>query len=130
MGERRDQSELDAAARQAMIRKLSPPESEGERMLDRDVELDMAKADHAESGGERKRYLVLPGRVYSRTDGDDHFISASQLMHLYGVDPRECVIGELEPHGDYSRRPLGMRGDDMIELRPDYSGRYQIPRSK
>ena len=41
-----------------------------------------------------KRYLICPGFVTSRFDGDKHYISAKQLMCLYNVYPEECVIAD------------------------------------
>ena len=39
-----------------------------------------------------KRYLILPGKVYSKTDMDTHYVSANELMRLYSVAPEECVV--------------------------------------
>lgn len=68
----------------------------------------------------RKRYVVYPGPVVSRTDGDVHEVPAENLIRLYGVDRRECVI--VRP-GDIG----GRRIDGLIPLRPDPSGRYKVP---
>ncbi len=68
-----------------------------------------------------KRYLVCPGWVMSRTDGDRHWIGASQLMQLYGVSPAECVIarnGIVLP---------AYRRADLIDLHVRYSGDYSLP---
>ena len=37
-------------------------------------------------------YVLCPGWVRSRTDGDAHFIGARQLAHLYGVSMAECLV--------------------------------------
>lgn len=37
------------------------------------------------------KYIVYPGFVIS-DDGDRHYISASQLMDLYNVNPNECRV--------------------------------------
>lgn len=37
-------------------------------------------------------YLLCPGPVRSRTDGDWHHIGARQLAHLYRVPMDECVV--------------------------------------
>jgi hypothetical protein len=67
-----------------------------------------------------KKYLVCPGRIRSRADGDLHFISARQLIHLYGVNPAECMI----------RRP-GIVPQKELEgkviLAPRYDGDYSLP---
>lgn len=41
------------------------------------------------------RYIVLPNFVVSANDGDRHFITGRDLIQLYGVDPRECVIENI-----------------------------------
>jgi hypothetical protein len=70
------------------------------------------------------RYVVIPGQISSKNDGQFHFISSSQLMKLYGVDPRECVVKNKD-YGD-----LGYNFSGLIELRPRYDGDYQIPSRK
>jgi hypothetical protein len=66
------------------------------------------------------RFAVYPGRVLSAHDGDRHFISAPQLIRLYGVDPRECVIF----HGD--DRDRGKSAEGLIRLSPSRSGDYSL----
>lgn len=63
-----------------------------------------------------KKYLLLPGRVESKTDGQFHYVGILQLMRLYGVDSRECVVAGL-----------GMDTSDLIRLRPRYDGDYRLP---
>ena len=64
-----------------------------------------------------KRFLVCPGYVHSRNDGDRHWISADRLIDLYGVDPRECVI---------ANRGLTWADEkSLIRLTPRYSGHYR-----
>lgn len=78
-----------------------------------------------------KRYLVRPGRVMSKNDGDIHYIGARQLMHLHGVDPRECIVipgGEEWPPGfghlatEEQRQAAG-----LTLLEPMYHGNYGVP---
>ena len=69
------------------------------------------------------RYLVIPGPVTSRNDGDEHHISFHQLCRLYGVDPRHCVnAGESPATKKYPSEFLAV-------LRPRHDGRYRIPKS-
>lgn len=63
-----------------------------------------------------KRYLVRPGVVWSKTDGERHYIDAHRLMDLYRVNPAECVI----------ERP-GVRGEGLILLAPRSDGNYTLP---
>lgn len=67
------------------------------------------------------KYIVLPGWVYSKNDGDRHFISGEQLIRLYGVNPKEClIVREGQEVGRF-------RQADQIILEPDYSGEYKLP---
>jgi hypothetical protein len=67
-----------------------------------------------------RKYLVVPGRVRSQNDGDEHFIGAARLMTLYGVEPNECVIA---PENREGWRAPG----HLIVLAPRYDGDYSIP---
>jgi hypothetical protein len=69
------------------------------------------------------RYVLHPGYMRSRNDGDLHYITAGQLADLYHVDIRECRIQEQQDH-----EILGRREDpDLIHLYPNYSGNYKLP---
>jgi hypothetical protein len=63
----------------------------------------------------KPKYLVKPGYVFSKSDGDKHWISADKLIRLYQVNPRECVISHpyLDP-------------EDLIVLEPRYDGNYEL----
>jgi len=40
-----------------------------------------------------KKYLVCPGPMQSKEDGDEkHHVTSDQLIHLYKVDPKDCHI--------------------------------------
>lgn len=70
------------------------------------------------------KFLVLPGVVYSQTDGQRHWVGAFELIHLYGVDRADCVIRQMGLH----EPPLNLdsyRG--MIVLEPRYDGDYTLP---
>lgn len=73
-----------------------------------------------------KLFLVIPGHVTSINDWEEHFISAGQLIHLYKVDPRECIIW------DY-RQEISLRGfndtflDQLHVLRPLTNGHLYTP---
>lgn len=65
------------------------------------------------------RYILHPGHVRSRADGDWHYIGVQQLLHLYRV-PRDAIVVVA---GD-----LGFRdapGD--VHLHPRSSGNYRLP---
>lgn len=64
-----------------------------------------------------KKYVIYPGWVGSRNDGDRHFVSSTQLMELHRVAPSECVImrSGVRPHGV---------SKDLIPLFPRTDGNY------
>lgn len=63
----------------------------------------------------KPKYLVIPGRVRSKKDGEVHYVGPWALMRLYGVNPRECVI----------MRP-GL-GEGLVRLAPRADGVYRLP---
>lgn len=65
------------------------------------------------------KYVLHPGFVYSKTDGDRHYISADKLIRLYKVRPNNCVLHREHSHFE------GMKG--MIHLFPRYDGNYEVP---
>lgn len=68
-----------------------------------------------------KKYLVIPGNVISKNDGDEHYISANELIRLYGVQRDDCVIADPSmPRGYYSKYA------DLILLVPRYDGDYSL----
>ncbi|MDY6845035.1 MAG: hypothetical protein SVW57_13210 [Thermodesulfobacteriota bacterium] len=69
-----------------------------------------------------KKYIVWPGYVTSKLDGDRHYISASQLMHLHGVQISECVIIR-GPEDHYKLRRIHK---DLIDLSPREDGEYKL----
>lgn len=74
-----------------------------------------------------KKYVVVGGRVRSRTDKETHFVPAMELCHLYGVDPKACI---LTTESDFSRDTMGMSKDLYTFLYPDPTGEYKLPEHK
>ena len=70
------------------------------------------------------KYVLCPGHVRSRNDGDVHFISAGVLARLYGVSIRQCVvqpdIGRPEHRGFTPP-------ENTTYLRPRHDGDYRLP---
>lgn len=66
----------------------------------------------------KPRYVLHPGTVRSKSDGDKHFVGAGQLANLYRVNMSDCVV--------YSK---GMRLDvpGDIHLYPRHGGNYLLP---
>jgi predicted aconitase with swiveling domain len=69
------------------------------------------------------RYVLHPGYVESKNDGQRHYISASQLAFLYHVDPRECRVVDPER----SETMWGASTIGLVHLYPKYRGDYQFP---
>ena len=66
------------------------------------------------------KYILYPGEVYSVNDGQRHYVTANQLMKLYGVSPRNCVL--FHDYAQFS--------SDMIPLHPRSDGNYEIPQKE
>lgn len=82
-----------------------------------------------------RRYLLCPGFVRSRTDGQQHFIHARQIAFLYGVRWDECVVlpsGWDDPAEERHRENLLARArrGELIALHPRYDGNYTLPQPR
>ena len=76
----------------------------------------------------KQKYVVCPGKVTSKNDGQKHYIGPVQLMRLYGVDSRECEIYEPAPWWPQSYyQEAERRQKGMIRLYPRYDGDYSLP---
>jgi hypothetical protein len=67
------------------------------------------------------KYLVIGDWIRSANDGDRHYISARQLVELYGIDPRDCKTIE-------NNQPMSLVGVDLnkfVVLRPLFHGKYR-----
>lgn len=65
----------------------------------------------------KRKYMVHPGSVYSKRDNQLHYITSNQLIKLYAVDPKDCVISPphfFDPEND----------DGYIHLFPRNDGNY------
>lgn len=62
------------------------------------------------------KFVVCPGYVYGKADGDRHFISAPKLADLYELKPGEWK--EFQSRNIYP--------EDTVFLRPRSNGDYRI----
>ena len=69
-----------------------------------------------------KKYLICPGEIKSKLDGDYHWVTGTQLIKLYGLRRCECVIEKKQLKGLYRK--------DLIQLGPRYDGNYIQPQTK
>lgn len=72
---------------------------------------------------EQIKYLVIPGNVTSRSDGDIHFISARELMRLHGVSRNECIV--LEDSESLRGFTQDFRNSLQV-LAPRSDGKYEL----
>ncbi len=66
------------------------------------------------------KYIIHPGIERSKSDGTLHYITASQLIRLYGVNLKDCIISR-ENQGRKETYP-----DKCQHLYPQYDGNYSI----
>lgn len=71
-----------------------------------------------------KRFVLHPGYVRSRSDGQEHYVDAPALAKLYGVDEAECVVHSRHPKFD---NPLDRDPElrALMPLFPRDDGRYK-----
>ena len=70
-----------------------------------------------------KLFALHPGYIYSRKDGDRHFIGMRKLVDLYQLRHDEVV--EWDSENPYTF--LGKNWDDYIHLFPREDGKYELP---
>lgn len=74
------------------------------------------------------KYLLCPGPVTSKTDGDRHYVTASNLAMLYRVRLDECVILPAAMPANHRRRMELLdraRKGELIALAPREDGNYE-----
>lgn len=75
-----------------------------------------------------RKYKIHPGFVISKNDGDRHYIQARQLMRLYKVHPKECVVCQECQRGVPT--PVSCWSEFYTNLFPDFHGNYELPTPK
>lgn len=70
-----------------------------------------------------RRYVLCPGIVTSKSDGQRHYVGPAQLARLYGVPFSECVIFPQE----YAQVRGWLDPPGAVYLRPRYDGDYSLP---
>jgi len=66
-----------------------------------------------------KKYAIHPGQIFSIYDGDRHWISFSQLVTLYKINPQEAFIWN-------ERTSRGKVEEDYQHLYPRRDGHYKL----
>lgn len=71
------------------------------------------------------KYVVCPGFVISKNDGQSRLISFQQLVRLYKINPAECVEYPLRDFG--CQNTIDKRYPSLQRLYPNYDGDYSLP---
>lgn len=75
----------------------------------------------------KTKYVICPGNVISKSDGQRHYIGPMQLIQLYGLDPSECEIYEPAPWWPESfYRMAEERNCGLVKLGPRHDGNYEM----
>ena len=67
-----------------------------------------------------KKYLLYPGLLRNKEDGQYYYINAKQLAELYGVSLEECVIAGSTASAGFDNIMA------LQALRPQYNGDYSL----
>jgi hypothetical protein len=73
-----------------------------------------------------KHYVLVPGFVYSATDGDKHYITWQQLQRLYQLERHEFSVDRSTGRREIYDPPLP-EGKEIVRLKPSFNGRYGRP---
>jgi len=78
-----------------------------------------------------KKYVCYGDFVFSKNDGDIHYITGRRLADLYHVDPKECVFIDREDYNMYGQLKFPIKKiENLIPLKPSYEGYYHNPNIK
>lgn len=73
-----------------------------------------------------KKYVLFPGYVRSRNDGQYHRVGVGALCRLYGVRLQDCIIADALGLWRHGRNPWVL--PKLLELRPRDDGIYCLER--
>lgn len=73
-----------------------------------------------------QRYVLCPGYVRSKTDGQRHYISAGQLAKLYRVKWSDCMVYSEERLVGFSRE----QRERLAWLYPSPDGNYKLNKER
>lgn len=68
----------------------------------------------------KPKYLIIGGSVRSKNDLELHYVNPMELVSLYGVDKKECILF----NGDDDYKLRAYRKEDFIVLMPREDGNY------
>jgi len=67
-----------------------------------------------------RRFCIHPGFIRSENDGEQHYISAAQLIRLYNLNPAKDKVVILNYYHDFN---MFLPSEDDIHLYPQYRGK-------
>lgn len=73
------------------------------------------------------KYVIHPGYIFSRNDGEKHFVSGKQLIRLYKVHPTECIMYRYNP---VVLQKLEELSEKVEHLYPRNDGKYSLHKFK
>ena len=73
----------------------------------------------------KTRLVVLPGHIISKDDGDEHFVTSSQLLRLYRIKQPYPWNDLLVVQENLRHTYEPQIGD--VRLYPRVSGKYELP---
>jgi len=68
------------------------------------------------------KYAIHPGEVRSKNDGDIHFIGYKELIRLYKLNLKDCILWDIHVNSTF----LGRDPRDYIHCYPKEDGDYNI----
>lgn len=68
-----------------------------------------------------KKYIVIGSKVFSKYDGDVHYISPVKLIQLHGLKPSECFLFSTDEDFQRVRHSL----PELRRIRASYHGSYR-----
>lgn len=71
-----------------------------------------------------KKFLLVPGYVISRSDGQLHYVGVGALCRLYGVSLAECIVADI--HGTWKLLLSEFEVTCLVRLAPRDDGQYRL----
>lgn len=70
----------------------------------------------------KRKYVLHPGHITSKSDGQSHYINAARLADLYGVSLRTCINADAPEY-----LAVQHSAASFTHLYPRYDGDYRLP---
>lgn len=70
------------------------------------------------------KYIVIADYVVSKNDGYKHYVTAKELIRLYGVSEEYCLM--FNSYDSYQREKHRIGPNNFKILMPKFSGNYSM----